>query len=86
VCPVGNCAPAITVQEGDTMIRVVGIRVAPREEGRTYDDIYSRATTLAKKYGIADSSGGRLRVVLVEATAEQKIIESRDFDLTGGGG
>ena len=46
--------------------------------------VYERATTLAKKYGIAMAKGEVLRVVLVEATAQQKTIEHRDFTLADG--
>jgi hypothetical protein len=71
------------VKEGDTMVTLVGVRVdTDMETWATYDAIYDHATTSAKQYSIATDKRELLRVVLVEATPEQKIIESRDFDLT----
>ena len=75
------------VQEGDTTVILVAIRVAPDKESRAfYDAIYDHATTLAKQYGIATGRAERLRVVLVEATTEQKVIESTDSTLVAAGG
>jgi hypothetical protein len=80
-----------TVPEGGTKVMEVWVWVDPGKETRaTYDVIYDHAVALAKKYGIADSTGGRLRVVLIDAAPGQliceSIIESRDFDLTDGNG
>ena len=71
------------VQEGDTMVTLVGVRVNTDTETRaTYDSIYEHAVSSAQQYGVATDEGERLRVELVEATHEQRIIESRDFDLS----
>jgi hypothetical protein len=70
------------VQEGEMMVILVGVRVDTDNETRaTYDTIYDHATSSAKEYGIATDKGERLRVVLVEATSEHKVLEQRDFDL-----
>ena len=72
-----------TVQEGDTIIQVVRVLVDPgRETQATYDAIYEHAIVLAKKYGIADATGGRLRVLLLEASLERKVLGSRDFSVS----
>jgi hypothetical protein len=61
-----------------------------KETRATYDVIYDHAIALAKKYGIADSTGGRLRVVPFDAAPGEfihnHIIESRDFELTDANG
>jgi hypothetical protein len=80
-----------TVPEGDTKVMEVLVWVDPGKETRaTYEVIYDQAIALAKKYGIAHSTGGRPRVVLFDAAPGQfigeSIIESRDFWLTEGGG
>jgi len=73
------------VQEGATTVVIVGVRVVIDKESRTtYEAVYNRATTLAKQYGVAISEGQRLRVVLVEATTEQKELESKDISITSG--
>jgi hypothetical protein len=75
------------VKEGETMVILVGVRVdTDRETRDMYDAIYTHAISSAKQYGVATDEGERLRVELVEATDEQKIIESQDFDLRGGEG
>lgn len=72
-------------KEGGTMVTVVGVRVDTwKYTQATYDTIFDHATVLAKRYGVATGEGERLRVELVESTPEQKLIESRDFDLTVG--
>jgi hypothetical protein len=76
-----------TVPEGDAKVMEVLVWVDPGKETRaTYDIIYDQAIALAKKYGIADSTGGRLRVVLFDAAPGQfigeSIIESRDFSIS----
>jgi hypothetical protein len=80
-----------TVPEGDAKVMEVWVWVDPAKETRaTYDAIYDHTIALAKKYGIADSTGGRLRVVLFDAAPGQPIydhiLESRDFSLASGGG
>jgi hypothetical protein len=61
------------------------VRVDTNKETReTYDAIYDLAATTAQLDGIATDPSERLRVVLVEATVEQKVLETRDFDLTNG--
>ncbi|MCL4466022.1 MAG: hypothetical protein M1389_08340 [Chloroflexi bacterium] len=68
------------VKEGDTMVVLVGVRVdADKETRQTYDSVYDHAITLAKEYGIATGEKERLKVVLVEATTKEKVLESRDF-------
>jgi hypothetical protein len=56
----------------------------------TNDAIFDQAVALARKYGAADSTGGRLRVELFDSTQggmiKDLIFESRDFDLTGSEG
>ena len=79
-----------TVPDGDTKVMEVWVWVDPAKETRaTFDAIFDHAVALAKKYGIADSTGGRLKVVLFDAAPEQlirdHILEPRDFFLAGGG-
>jgi len=79
-----------TVPEGDTPVMEVWVWVDPGKQTRaTYDAIYDHAIALAKKYGIADSTRGRLRIVLFDAAPGQPIydhiLESRDFSLASGG-
>jgi hypothetical protein len=71
----------------NTAVMEVLVWVDPAKETRaTYDLIYDHAVALAKQYGIADSTGGRLRVVLFDAASGEPIgehiIESRDFDVS----
>lgn len=78
--PPGKLGPS------NTAIMEVLVWVDPATETRaTYDLIYNHAITMAKKHGIADSTGGRLRVVLFDAASGEfigeHIVESRDFDL-----
>lgn len=80
--------PPEKLGRSNTAVMEVLVWVDPAKETRAnYDLIYDHAVSLAKKYGIADSTGGRLRVVLFDATPGEfigeHIIESRDFDLTG---
>jgi hypothetical protein len=80
-----------TVPDGDTKVMEVWVWVDPAKETQAaFDAVFDHAVALAKKYGIADSMGGRLKVVLFDAAPGQlihdHIIESRDFSLAGGGG
>ncbi len=75
--------------QGDTRVLFVWIAVDTGNETRASDDaIFDRAVTLAEKYGAAESTGGRMRVGLFDATVggtvKDLIFESRDFDLTAG--
>lgn len=67
------------VQEGDYDVTVVWVRVDQGKGRPFYESIYDDATTLARQNGIATDPWEFLRVVLVEATGEQKMIESRDL-------
>ncbi len=74
------------VDEGGTTVILVGVWVdiyIYKKTQTTYDAIYEHAISSAKQYGVAAGQGELLRVELVEAPPEQKIIESRDFDLSG---
>jgi hypothetical protein len=67
---------------------VVWVGVDRDNPGRpTDDDIFHQAVALAEKYGAADSTKGRLKVELYDATQggmiKDLIFESRDFDLSG---
>ena len=80
-----------TVPEGDMKVMEVWVWVDPGKQTQaTYDVIYDHAIALAKKYGIADSTGGRLRVMLFDAAPGEfiydHIVESRDFSLPGAEG
>jgi hypothetical protein len=78
-------------REGDTWVIRLVIRVdAYKQTQATYDAIYEHATASAKEHGAALGENEILRIVLVEATPippmgepEEKVIQSRDFDLTG---
>ena len=77
-----------TKQEGDTRVLLVWVLVDLDKASRaTNDAIFDHAVALAKKYGAADSTGGRLRVGLFDyrsgGSADENIFESRDFDLSG---
>jgi len=77
-----------TKQEGDTRVLLVWVPVDLDKVTRaTNDAIFDHAVALAKKYGAADSTGGRLRVGLIDyrsgGSAVDNIFESRDFDLSG---
>lgn len=77
-----------TKQEGDTRVLLVWVPVDLGKANRaTNDAIFDHALALAKKYGAADSTGGRLRVGLIDyrsgGSADDNIFESRDFDLSG---
>ena len=75
------------VNEGGTTVILVGVWVdiyIYKKTQTTYDAIYEHAISLAKQHGVAAGEKELLRVELVEAPPGQKIIESRDFDLTGG--
>jgi len=64
------------------LVASAGGKVDTSKKNRTTSEaIYDHALALAKEYGLWETDRWRLRVVLVEATPEQKIIESRDFDL-----
>lgn len=84
----------VAVHEGDTWVIRVVVRVDTDKETRaTYDAIYDHAIASAKEYGVATGVDERLRIVIVEATPippmgepEQKVLEQRDFDLSGGAG
>ena len=84
----------VAVHEGDTWIVRVLVRVdADKQTRATYDAIYGHATISAKEHGVATGVDERLRIVIVEATPippmgepEQKVLEQRDFDLSGGAG
>ena len=69
-----------TVKDGETTVVVVGVRVVVGEDQVTYGAIYDHALSLAREYGIATDRGERLRIVLVEATSEQREIESKELD------
>ncbi len=61
-----------TVPEGDTKVMEVWVWVDPGKETQaTFNATYDHAVALAKKYGIADSTGGRLSVVLYDAAPGQ---------------
>jgi hypothetical protein len=78
-----------TDQEGDSVVLKVWVGVDLNNASRaTNDAIFDQAVALARKYGAADSTGGRLRVELFDSTQggmiRDLIFESRDFDLSGG--
>ena len=76
-----------TVQEGETLVKIIWVSVdADKESRATYQAVYDHFNFLARGYGPGTSSDWRVRVVLVEATDEQKVLETRDFGLSGGGG
>jgi len=82
-----QAAIPFTDQEEGTILTVVWIVVDPDKVTRaTYDAIFDQAVALAKKYGAADSTGGRLRVELSDAPPgefiKDYIIESRDFSIS----
>ncbi len=77
------------LNEGGTTVILVGVWVdiyIYEKTQTTYDAIYEHAISSAKQHGVAAGEGELLRVELVEAPPGQKIIESRDFDLSGAEG
>jgi hypothetical protein len=73
-------------QEGGTTFTKVWVWVDPDDANRTTNDaIFDHAVALARAYGAADSTEGRLRVELSDAPNgelwKDHIVESRDFDL-----
>jgi hypothetical protein len=73
-----------TAQEGETQVKIIWVSVdADKESQATYEAICDHVISLAKQYGLWTSSDWRVRVVLVEATDEQKVLEQRDFNLSG---
>ena len=72
-----------TAQEGETQVKIIWVSVdADKESQAKYEAIYDHVISLATQYGLWTSSDWRVRVVLVEATNEQKVLEQRDFDLS----
>ena len=70
------------------MVLKVWVGVDLNNAGRaTNDAIFDQAVALARKYGAADSTGGRLRVELFDPKGagliKDNIFESRYFDLGG---
>lgn len=80
--------PAVFVDgHGDTAVLTVWIAVMVDDETRAPDDaIFAHTVTLAEEYGVADSTGGRMRVGLFDGTVggtiKDLIFASRDFDVS----
>ena len=81
-------AIVFTDQQEGTIFTMVWILVDRDKATRaTNEAIFDQAVALARKYGAADSTGGRLRVELSDPPngelIRNHIFESRDFDLSG---
>ena len=69
--------------------RLAGCHRLIEQRGALLDEVrraaeagYEHAIALAKKYGIANATGGRLRVLLLEGSLERKVLGSRDFSVS----
>jgi 3'-phosphoadenosine 5'-phosphosulfate sulfotransferase (PAPS reductase)/FAD synthetase len=85
-----HTAIVFTDYEGGKKLTVVWVMVDNANSARaTNNVIFDQAVELAKKYGAAESSEGRLRVELSDAPPgeliKDHIIESRDYNIENGG-